>query len=135
MPPLPVVGYVRSPWPDAPKHDAAVDVIEDYARRHGMDLVCIYRDDGAPSTGSRRTGFIQAIARLRARHARALIVPASFHLSWDAGLRDVLTTLIHNAGGRLHVATAAFPELLAVQARRGTPDDCSNSTEQRAGPR
>jgi hypothetical protein len=59
--PVPAVGYVRSPYPDAPKRDQHVDAIVCYAHSHGMRLVCVCRDDGTPSAGVRRSGFAQVL--------------------------------------------------------------------------
>jgi len=103
---LPAVGYVRSPYPDAPKHDVYVVAVESYADSHSMRLLSVYRDDGYPALGPHRSGFTRVIHELSAGTATAVIVPAIYHLSWLPDVQATLTTLIQHAGGRLYIAHA-----------------------------
>jgi hypothetical protein len=103
---LPAVGYVRSPYPNARKHDEYVVAVESYADTHSMRLLCVFRDDGAPYLAAQRSGFTRVIAELSAGNAAAVIVPAVYHLSWLPEVRVTLTRIIQNAGGRLYIAQA-----------------------------
>jgi Resolvase, N terminal domain len=117
--PVPAVGYVRSPYPDTPKRDEHVDAIVSYAHTHTMRLVCVYRDDGMPSAGVRRSGFTQVLHQLAAGHVMAVIVPAAHHLSWHPDLRAHLIGLIHHAGGQLHIVQMFHPETEVAAASPG----------------
>jgi hypothetical protein len=48
-----------------------------------------------------------------------VIVPAAHHLSWHPGLRTHLITLIHHAGGQLHIVQTFHPETELAAASPG----------------
>ncbi|MFI5959244.1 hypothetical protein [Cryptosporangium sp. NPDC051539] len=51
-----------------------------------------------------RSGFAAALADVRERRADGVLLLDVAHLSWHPDIRDSLTYLVEDAGGRLFVA-------------------------------
>ena len=98
---------------------------EDYARQHDLDLIEIYGDEGISGATMQRPGLQAALAALKDRKARVLIIEDvdrlgrdQEHLSYMRKFFTAYDVVVHTvAAGRLDDLTFSFKAIIGQQQR------------------